>query len=245
MEDIYIKLRERLDNVSTGYPATPSGIELKILKRLFSEFFLNLSPLPETPEQAAVRLNRDAEGTAVLMEKMAKKGLLFRLRREKSVSYAAIPFLVGILEHQVNRLDPELARDLNEYFETAFGKTVQSFKTPVMRTIPINRQIAVAWPIAPYEDVLEIIKSQKTIAIAPCICRKWMAAVDKACDKPVETCFLSDRCIIGCGLCVTTCTTGALRLVKKPDDQQYRPPQSGVETYMKIALERGKNLMPS
>jgi electron transport complex protein RnfB len=355
MGDIYIKLRERLDNVSTGYPATPGGIELKILKRLFSEeeaeFFLNLSPLPETPEQAAVRLNRDAEGTAVLMEKMAKKGLLFRLRREKSVSYAAIPFLVGILEHQVNRLDPELARDLNEYFETAIGKTVQSFKTPVMRTIPINRQIAAAWPIAPYEDVLEIIKSQKTIAIAPCICRKWMGAVDKACDKPVETCFLFgsyahyyvenkmgryisveealdivkhneevglvmqpfnsqkvggmcsccgdccgmlrslkkqpvpaaavqsnyfaevdaeacagcetclDRCqmeaihmaegravinldrCIGCGLCVTTCTTGALRLVKKPDDQQYRPPQSGVETYMKIALERGKNLM--
>lgn len=52
-----------------------------------------------------------------------------------------------------------------------------------------------------------------------------------------------ERCI-GCGLCVTTCTAGALQLQKKPEDQLYQPPQSGAETYMRIALERGKNLMP-
>ena len=52
-----------------------------------------------------------------------------------------------------------------------------------------------------------------------------------------------DRCI-GCGLCVTTCETGAMQLIKKPDEQQYLPPKSGAETYMRIAEERGKNLMP-
>jgi electron transport complex protein RnfB len=354
MEDVYIRLRERLDNLSTGYPATESGVELKILRRLFAEeeadFFLKLYPLPETPDQTAKRLNLDVKETEELLERMAKKGLLFRLRKRDAVSYSAIPFLVGILEHQVNRLDRELARDMEEYFETAFGKTVQSFKTPVMRTIPIKREIAVSWPIAPYEDVLEIVKNQKTIAVAPCICRTWKKSVGKGCDKPMETCFIFgsyaryyvenhmgryitqeetldilkrneeaglvmqpfnsqkvggmcsccgdccgmlrslkkqpspaaavqsnyfaevdvevcagcetclercqmeairivddkavislDRCI-GCGLCVTTCSTGALRLIKKPEDKQYQPPQSGVETYMRIAMERGKNL---
>jgi Fe-S-cluster-containing hydrogenase component 2 len=52
-----------------------------------------------------------------------------------------------------------------------------------------------------------------------------------------------ERCI-GCGLCVTTCTTGAMQLQKKLEDQLYQPPQSGAETYMRIAMERGKNLMP-
>jgi Fe-S-cluster-containing hydrogenase component 2 len=52
-----------------------------------------------------------------------------------------------------------------------------------------------------------------------------------------------NRCI-GCGLCVTTCETEAIQLVKKPDDQQYLPPKSGAETYTRIADERGKNLMP-
>ena len=48
-----------------------------------------------------------------------------------------------------------------------------------------------------------------------------------------------DRCI-GCGLCVTTCPTEAIRLVRKPEDQIYEPPQSGVETYIRIMQERGK-----
>ena len=37
MSDIYQRLRERLDQLSTGYPATAGGVELRILRRLFSE----------------------------------------------------------------------------------------------------------------------------------------------------------------------------------------------------------------
>ena len=85
MKGIYEKLRERLDDLATGYPATESGVELRILKRLFTEeeaeFFLQLSPLPETPEDVAKRLSKESNKTAALMERMAKKGLLFRLGR--------------------------------------------------------------------------------------------------------------------------------------------------------------------
>ena len=46
-EDIFRKLQERLDLYSMGFPATASGIELKILRYLFSEddadMFLALS----------------------------------------------------------------------------------------------------------------------------------------------------------------------------------------------------------
>jgi ferredoxin len=47
------------------------------------------------------------------------------------------------------------------------------------------------------------------------------------------------RCI-GCGLCVSTCPTDAVRLMKKPAEEQYLPPETGMETYIRIAQERGK-----
>jgi hypothetical protein len=54
MTDVYEKLRERLDDLSTGYPETQSRVEIKILKRLFSdedaELFLRLTPLLEATE---------------------------------------------------------------------------------------------------------------------------------------------------------------------------------------------------
>ena len=66
-----------------------------------------------------------------------------------------------------------------------------------------------------------------------------MEAIDIVDDKAIVN---LDRCI-GCGLCVTTCTTEAMRLLKKPDAQLYQPPETGAETYLKIAMERGKDLL--
>jgi ferredoxin len=193
MADVYQKLRKRLDDMATGYPATESGIEMKILKHLFTEeqaeLFLGLSPLLETPADAAKRLNRNPDELAQQMEQMAKKGLLFRKRKGDLLRYAAVPYVVGIFEHQLKRMDEDFARDHEEYFETAFGRTVQSFKTPVLRTIPIDRQLVADYPVAPYEDVLGIIDKQEKIAIAPCICRTTTHLAGKECDKPLENCF--------------------------------------------------------
>ena len=67
-QDIYRQLQERLDKYSVGFPATESGIEITILKKLFSEkdaqMFLALTPLLETPEAVAERLNRPVEEVA-------------------------------------------------------------------------------------------------------------------------------------------------------------------------------------
>ena len=35
-EDVYTKLREFLDKLPAGYPATDTGVEIKILKKLFT-----------------------------------------------------------------------------------------------------------------------------------------------------------------------------------------------------------------
>ncbi len=193
MQDVYEELQQRLDDLATGFPATESRVEMKILKRLFTEeeaqIFLQVSPFLEPTDAIAPRLNRSTEETAEVLEQMAKKGLLFRQRKDDLVRYAAVPYVVGFFEYQVNNIDPEIARDMEQYFEAGFGHTLQSFKTPVLRTIPINYQIAAEWPIAPYEDVMQIVEGQDVIAIASCICRIMTDHVDQRCDKPKENCF--------------------------------------------------------
>jgi electron transport complex protein RnfB len=194
MGDVYERLRERLDDLGTGYPTTENRVEIRILKRLFTQeeadFFTRLSPLLETPGDVAERLGYDEHETATLMELMAKKGLLFRQRTGTTVSYAPVPYAFGILAFQVKTMDRDTSLDAEEYYETSLGRTLQSFKTPLMRTIPINRQLVVKWPVAPYEDVMEILNNQKVIAIAPCVCRTIARLNGRGCDKPLEACFL-------------------------------------------------------
>ena len=111
--DLYFQLREQLDQYSVGFPSTESGVEIRILEKLFTEeeaeMFLDLSLMPEALESVAKRLGRDADEVAALLERMTGKGLLFRLRKGESALYYAIPFVVGIYEFQLKTMDRELA----------------------------------------------------------------------------------------------------------------------------------------
>ena len=193
MENIYEKLRARLDDLATGFPATESKVEIRLLERLFTAeeagLFLQLSPLLQEPADVAEQLNRDPGEIGAMMEIMAQKGLLFRKRKGEQTFYAAVPYVVGIFEFQLGKMDKDFAEDHEEYFETAFGRTIQSFKTPVLRTVPINRKLVADYPVAPYEDVLQIIEKQEKISIAPCICRSTKKLTGEACGKSIENCF--------------------------------------------------------
>ncbi len=197
MADVYQQLRERLDDLSTGFPATARGTEIKLLKQLFTEdeaeLYLSLNPFPETPQEAAQRLGRDVAILAQQMEAMAQKGQLFRIRKQDEVKYVIVPFLVGIMEFSLKRFanDRNLAKDMAVYGKEGFLKSLQSTKTTHQRPIPVNRSLVAKWPVAPYEDVVEILKKQKRIAVADCVCRTLVRSVtDKNCSKPLQNCMM-------------------------------------------------------
>ncbi len=57
MADVYKKLAVHLDNTPSGYPETESGVELRILKQLFTQeeaqLTLSLVLMPELIEPIA------------------------------------------------------------------------------------------------------------------------------------------------------------------------------------------------
>ncbi|MGB5425119.1 MAG: 4Fe-4S ferredoxin, partial [Desulfobacterales bacterium] len=86
MEPIYNKLAQHLDTLPGGYPATESGIELRILKRLFTpeeaEIAVHLNLMPEPATAIAQRIGVDEATLAPLLIDMSHKGLIIRLERK-------------------------------------------------------------------------------------------------------------------------------------------------------------------
>jgi Fe-S-cluster-containing hydrogenase component 2 len=189
---VYYDLREQLDQYSVGFPATESGVEMKILEKLFTEdeagLYLDLSMMLETPEAVAQRNGRNPEEVSAMLERMVDRGLIFRIRKGESGKYGAVPFVVGSFEFQLKGMDREFAELYDQYFMEAFGKQGIGQGSP-LRTVPVNKSIDHSWPVAPYEDVKAIIKSKAKIAVADCVCRVQQGLLDKACDSPLEVCF--------------------------------------------------------
>jgi len=193
MDDMYKKLAVHLDNLPGGFPATESGVEIRILKRLFTpteaEAALSLSLMLEPPAAIAARLGRPEAETARLLADMSRKGLILRATKGGQALYMAAQFVVGIWEYHVNDLDEGLIKDFNEYVPYLMD-TQLKLKTQQLRVIPVSQSIRAEMNIMPYEKAEEIIRSQSKIVVAPCICRKEHAMVGKGCGKPQETCLV-------------------------------------------------------
>jgi predicted transcriptional regulator len=175
MNTIYSNLRERLDTYSLGFPATQSGVEIDILKKIFNEsdaeFFMNLSPRLESADDIASRLNKPAHEIKEKLEDMSQKGLIFRQNSAGNIRYGAIPFMHGIAEFQIKRLDKELASLLEQYFNEGLNKTIAKSADLFLRVIPVQKYVDIEHHIASYEDVSSILDKLDTIVVTDCFCR--------------------------------------------------------------------------
>jgi hypothetical protein len=119
-KDIYEQLAKHLDNLPGGFPSTESGVEIRILRRLFTpeeaRLAMRLTLFPEESARVARSLRLPAEETARQLEDMAKKGLIYRIQPKGSPpKYMAWQFVIGIWEFHVNSLNQDLVRDMEEY----------------------------------------------------------------------------------------------------------------------------------
>jgi Na+-translocating ferredoxin:NAD+ oxidoreductase subunit B len=75
---IYQKLARHLDNLPGGFPSTETGVEMRILKRLFTpkeaELALHLSLISEEPRVIARRAKISKQEATSRLEAMAQTG---------------------------------------------------------------------------------------------------------------------------------------------------------------------------
>lgn len=193
MTDVYKKLALHLDKTPSGFPETETGVELRILKQLFTEeeaqLALSLIMMLEPVEAIAQRAGKKPEEIEPVLIEMGKKGLLIHVNKDGVNTFMQLHFVVGIWEYQVNRLTEQLIKDFNEYVPYLIQNQYKH-KTQQMRVIPVKKAVNTELNIMDYEQVENIIRSQSKILVAPCICRKEHQMTGKGCDKPMETCLV-------------------------------------------------------
>ncbi len=191
--DAYLRLREFLDLFPLGFPETESGVELRILERLFTEeearLAVLLTPLPEAAADFARRSLLKLPDVEPLLEEMAGKGLIFRTRRDGITFYNSAPFMIGLYEYSVRKMDPDLAALFKEYYDTAYLREMGKSDVPGFKVLPVGETITRDTTLLPYMELEDEIRRATSISVADCVCRKEAAMTGHACDHPMEVCL--------------------------------------------------------
>jgi Pyruvate/2-oxoacid:ferredoxin oxidoreductase delta subunit/DNA-binding Lrp family transcriptional regulator len=191
-DDIYVALREFFDRLPGGFPATPDGLELKILEKLFSpaqaEMVMHLKPFPDPVAAIAERAGMEESEAAEMLESLASQGCIFRVRMGEQAFYMAMSYLVGIYEFHLKSMDREFAELMHRY-APYLGESWGRQKVKQNRVVPVQSAVEAVPSVASYDQIRERVKEQEDIAVADCICRVEMGLLGKPCDRPVETCL--------------------------------------------------------
>jgi len=195
MEDdaLYRALQRHLDRMPVPFPPTESGVELRILKQLFTpeeaRLALCLSAISE-PLPTIYRRTRGGislEQLREALDRMAEKGSIRKLPGKKGPVYGKMPLVLGMYEGQVDRLTPQFERDMRAYFDEAFGRELVGQRTPQMRTVPVEKSIPVERPVATYNDIRKCVEAMSgPFAVIPCICRQGRALTGQPCRQTSE-----------------------------------------------------------
>jgi electron transport complex protein RnfB len=194
MENTYRTLAIKLDEIPNGFPPTNSGVELKLLAKLFTpeeaDLASKMSPVHQTIQEIAKKSGLEESKVKPLLIGMVKKGLI-ELKKQEIVGFTfrLIPFVVGFYERQNAKIDKEFAELFELYYKEAFHKPM-TIEPSVHRIIPIEKTIPVNIDVMPYEKASTYLDKAKSWGVLNCICRVQKRLIGKGCEHKVENCLV-------------------------------------------------------
>jgi ferredoxin len=192
LDEYYERLAEALDRLPNRFPRTPSKIEILVLKKIYTEEEARIAGAltreAETVEAITPRIGMTPAEAAESLRAMARKGLLWQVRRGEERLYRLAPFVVGSYEASLHKMDHEFAHLVEEYFAQGGVEGIMRPQPAIHRVLPAQGTVKTEW-IMPYEDVRALILSMKTFSVRDCICRAQQEQLGRRCDFPLHLCL--------------------------------------------------------
>ena len=190
--DDYERLIDALDRLPNGFPRTPSRVELRLLAKMYSpeEAWLagQLTGEMEPVDAIAARVGLPEKEASTRLKEMARHGLVWFDRQDRSMRYRLAPFVVGSYEAQAERMDHELAHLVEAYFDDGGTAGIMGPEPALHRVIPAQAAVKSEW-VLPYDDVRAILLNSKTFHVRDCICRIQQDHLGRKCSFPVTMCL--------------------------------------------------------
>jgi electron transport complex protein RnfB len=191
--DAYKKLAGKLNQLPHHYPPTASGIELRLLEKIFlPQEAILAAEMYYTKEPATVIADRaglNEKEAKKLLKEMVKKNLILFSKGESELVFGLMPFVVGFYEELLPRLTKELAELFEEYFQETQG-LITGKGLALHRVIPVQESIDFEMEIFPYEKASDLINNAKSWGVRDCICRVQKRLIGDPCDHPVNNCLV-------------------------------------------------------
>jgi len=191
-EKVFEELAAALDRLPNGFPRTRSGVEILILKKIFSEqealLASTLGRKAEPVDVISTRLGISEADLKPRLVAMAKRGLLWMGREGAKMAFRLAPFIVGIYESFLENIDHEFAHLFEEYLEQGGAAGIMKPQPALHRVVPVRGSVKSEW-ILPYDDIRVMLEKAKSFRVRDCICRVQQDALKKRrCDFPVKNC---------------------------------------------------------
>jgi len=221
-DEIYRELQRHLDEMPVGYPPTESGVEIRILKHLFTPeeaaLAKHLSVIPEPVSRIHSRLG-DKTGLSLpelgeSLDRMFRKGTVLMKSERGEKYYSNAMLIVGMFELQVERLTKEFALDMQQYLDESFAQELFRSKIPQLRTIPVRKSVPHERYVSTYDDIRQIVENvEGQIAVANCVCRQGRDVAGLSCHHTA----LRETCFIFGAMAQQHLDLGLARLISKPE----------------------------
>lgn len=190
----YEQLADELNKIPNGFPRTQSGVELKLLGKLFSEedaaLASTLTMEPKSLKEIAEQNSLSEPEAKQRLIGMVKRGLI-DIKREEGLGFTfhLIPFVVGFYERQNAKIDKEFAELFEQYYHESFHKTMLS-EPSVHRIIPLEKAIPVDIDVMPYEKASNYLDQAQSWGVLDCICRVQKKLIGQGCDHSLRNCLV-------------------------------------------------------
>ncbi len=191
-QDAYARFAEALDRLPNGFPHTESGVELLLLQKIATPeeaaLAAQLTGTMEPLESIAERVGLAPREARRALLGLVRKGMAWFEREGGASRFRLAPFIVGLYEAQLDVIDEEMARLVEEYFAQGGAAGIMGPEPALHRVAPAQTAVEHEW-VLPYDDVRAIMQGARSFFVRDCICRTEQALVGHPCKFPRHNCL--------------------------------------------------------